>query len=152
MADPRKATTNRIGTAPKKVLTYAKDGSGDIVFDNTLAGGTAVAGRAVMLSGNGTIRLTGAGSRVLGKLLQDEGDGYCSVLVAGVDTLPKGDGAIAAGDKIVGDLTGAARGYIRGAAQPGAAYAEAAADDSANGAHEVIDATTAASIEVDLGA
>lgn len=152
MADPRVASTNRVGSEPQNVQTFKADGS-DITFDATQPGGSAVVGRAVMLTtGIGVVRLTGAGSPVLGKLLHVENDGYCAVQIGGVVTLPKGDGTIAVGDKIVGDVVTAARGYIRGAAAPGAAYAEAAADESAVSRHIVLDVTTATAIEVSLDA
>jgi hypothetical protein len=150
MADPRVAQNERRGAEYQRRMTYAADGS-DIVYSATVANGSAVVGRAVMLSGNGIVRLTGAGTHVLGKLLQVEWDGRCTILVAGPTDLPKGDNAIAVGDKIVGDTLSAARGYIRGAAAPGAAYAEAAADDSANARHIVENVATATEIHVLLG-
>lgn len=144
MADPRSTTTNRVGTEPRRPLTFKADGS-DIVYSATVAGGSAVVGRAVMISGAGIVRLTGAGSAVLGKLLQVEPDGYCTVECGSVVTLPKGDGAIANGDQICGDVATAARGYVRG-------VASATAAELAVGRHTVLDATTATAVEIMLGA
>src|SRR3954463_5266974 len=112
MADPRSTTIDRIGTNPNRPLTFKIDGT-DIVYSAPVANASAGVGRAVMLSGNGVVRLTGAGSRVLGKLMNVEPDGACLVMTAGVVDLPKGDNAIAVNDKIVGDTLSAARGYVR---------------------------------------
>jgi hypothetical protein len=150
VADIRVTTTHRKGTNPQRMLTFKADGA-DITFSAASPNGSAVVGRAVMLSAAGTVRLTGAGSAVLGQLVKVEWDNMCTVMTEGVTELPKGDNAIAVGDQIVGDTLSAVRGYIRGAAAPGAAYAEAAADDSSVAAHKVLDATTATAIEVLLG-
>ena len=151
MADPRTATTHRVGTEPRRPLTFKIDNA-DITYSATAAGGSAVVGRAVMLSAAGTVRLTGAGTPVLGKLIQVEPDNFCTVECGSVVTLPKGDNAIAVGDKVVGDTLAAARGYVRGVAAAGAAYAEAAADDTQAGRHTVLDASVATAVEVLLGA
>lgn len=143
MPDPR-LTTNRIGAEPKRPHTYRADGSGDIVFDATLTGGSAVVGRAVMLSGNGTIRLTADASHVLGKLVKVEPDGFCHVEVDGAVDLPS-SGTITAGSRIVGALSGAARGYVRSVVAT--VLAEVAA-----GRGLVIDATTATAVETYLNA
>lgn len=149
MADPRATTTNRIGTEPRRPLTFKIDNS-DITYSATAPGGSAVVGRAVMVSGAGIVRLTGAGSGVLGKLLQVEADGYCTVECGSVVTLPKGDNAIAVNDKIVGDTLSSARGYIRGCVEPTGSYVEGTAEDSSRGSHRVLDVTTATAIEVML--
>ena len=141
MADPRSTTTNRVGTEPRRPLTFKADGS-DIVYSATAAGGSAVVGRAVLISGNGVVRLTGAGSAVHGKLLQVEPDGYCTVECGSVVTLPKGDGAITAGDRVCGDLQGANRGYVR----------SAVAAEVLVAAGFVLDASTATAVEIMLGA
>lgn len=148
MGDPRVANTNRIGTG-QDARTYKADGT-DIVFDATQPGGSAVVGRAVMLSGNGIIRLTGAGSPVMGKLAKVEWDGYCTVIDEGVVTLPKGDGTIAVGQKIVGDTLSAARGYIRGTAATTGSYVQGTATDALNGSGEVMDVSDPTAIEVEL--
>lgn len=145
MADPRSVTTTRVGTEPRRALTFKIDGT-DIVYSATVAGGSAAVGRAVMLSAAGTVRLTGSGTPVLGKLIQVEADGYCTVECGSVVTLPKGDNvqAMAVGDKIVGDTLAAARGYIR-------SIAAATLADVAVAAHRVIDASTTTAVEVMLG-
>ena len=142
MADPRSATTNRLGTEPKRSLTFKIDGT-DITYDATVAGGSAVIGRAVMVSGNGIVRLAGAGTSVKGKLILVEPDGYCHVQTEGVVDLPKGDAAITVGSKIVGDVRTAARGYIRSVAA--ATLAEVAV-----AAHAVLDVSNSDAIEVEL--
>jgi len=141
MADPRVATTNRLGTR-LSVKTYKADASGDIVYDATQPNGTAVAGRAVMLTGNGLIRLTADASPVLGKLLNMEYDGYCSVAVGGVVDLPS-SGTTTVGTKIVGALLTAARGYVRSAVA--ATLADVAASSGL-----VLDVANTAAVEVDL--
>lgn len=150
MADPRAATTNRIGAERNTYHTYKADGA-DIVYSASAAHGSAVVGRAVMLSGAGIVRLAGAGDLVLGKLIQVEPDGYCLVQVGGVTDLPAGDNGAAVNNQIVGDTLSAARGYIRSVATPGGAYAQAAATDAARGRHVVLDAAVSTAIEVLLG-
>ena len=149
MADARTTGTHRRGANPERVLTFKIDGS-DIVFDATAQHGSAVAGigRAVSMSANGTVRLTGAGEAVVGELLSVEPGGVCSVRVEGVCQLRKGDGAVSFGTRIVGDVLSTVRGYIRSAGAPGAAYAEAAADDSSVSRGMVLDASDAANVEV----
>lgn len=142
MPDPR-LVTHRLGTEYQRRLTYKADGV-DIVYDETQPGGSAVVGRAVMLSGNGIVRLTADASPVLGKLIAVEPGNFCTVQVGGNCDLPQGTGAAAvAGSKIVGALLTAARGYIRLAAA--ATLAEVAVAD-----HVVDDATTSTAIEVNL--
>jgi hypothetical protein len=141
MADPRLANVDRQGVDPKKVRTYKIDNS-DIVYSN-VPGGSAVVGRAVLISGNGVVRLAGAGTAVHGLLVQVEPDGACTVQVGGVVDLPKGDGTIAAGAKIVGDVRTAARGYIR-------AVAAATLAEVAVASHFVNDASDADNVEVEL--
>lgn len=149
MPDPRN-TTHRIGTEYQRRLTFRADNS-DITYDPTLAGGSAVVGRAVTISGNGIVRLAGAGDPVLGKLALVEaaqsGAPWCTVVVGGTIDLPKGDGAIAAGNRVIGEvLTGATpttRGHIRG-------VVAATAADVAAGAHRVFDASVTTAVEVNL--
>lgn len=141
MPDPRSTTTHRLGTEPRRPLTFKADGT-DIVFDAAQPGGSSVVGRAVMISANGTVRLTADAGAVDGKLVKVEADGYCHVQTEGVVDLPS-SGTIAAGNKVVGALTGAARGYVRGAVATVLAEVAVAR-------HKVIDATTAASVEIIL--
>lgn len=146
MADPRKANTNRIGANPVRVLTYQVDGS-DIVFEPTVAKGSSKAGLAVMLSGDGIVRLTADASPVLGKLLHVEPDGFCAVQTEGVVELPGGASAtLTANTKIVGALgASSARGYIR-------SVAAATLADVAAGAHRIENAGDATKVQVLLGA
>lgn len=144
MADPR-LTTNRIGAEPKRPHTYKADASGDIAYSADQAGGSTVVGRAVMLSGNGVIRLTADASRVLGKLVKVEPDGFCHVEVDGAVTLPS-NGTTTANTAIVGALgPSSERGYIRSAVA-------ATASDVAQQRGLVIDASTASAVEVYLNA
>lgn len=140
MADPRSATTSRIGVDPDG-RTYKADGV-DIVYDGTKADGSVSAGLAVMISANGTVRLTADGSRVLGKLLKVSDDGFCSVQIGGVVTLPS-SGTITPGTAIVGALNSAARGYVR-------SVVPATLADVAAGNHIVNDASDAANVEIEL--
>lgn len=146
MADPRKASTNRVGTNPKRILTYKIDGS-DITFESTVAKGSSKAGLAVTLSGAGIVRLVGDAGSVLGKLLHVEPDGYCAVQQGGTVELPAGDGAtLTPGFQIVGDLGGVSttdRGYIRNVAP--ATLAEVAV-----AAHVVEDAADLTKVQVTL--
>jgi len=145
MADPRKAFTNRIGTNPEKAVTYQVDGV-DIVYEAGAVNGSSKAGLAVMLSGDGVVRLTADASPVLGKLIHVEPDGYCAVLVEGVVTLPGGTAAVlTVGTKIVGALSGTARGYIR--SQAAITLAEVAVAN-----HRIENATPATAVQVLLGA
>lgn len=151
MADPRSTSTNRLGTDPKRQLTFKADGA-DIVYSATTPFGSAVAGRAVTQTGqaDGVVRLAGAGDVVSGKLLHVEHDGYCAIQTSGVFDLPKGDGATVVGTAVVGDVRGAVRGYIRSVAASGAAYAEAAADETQNGRGRVINDADADAVEIEF--
>jgi hypothetical protein len=144
MADPRKASTNRIGTNPVRPLTYKIDGV-DIVYDAAQPNGSAAVGRAVMLSGNGIVRLVADASKVEGKLIHVEPDGYCKVECGGVVELPAGNAAtVTAGSRIVGALGPAsARGYIRNANSAVAAETLAAA-------HTIEDAADTTKVQVRL--
>src|SRR3990172_8989979 len=91
MSDPRAAISN-IGTG-YRALTFAIDNS-------TI-----------------TYLATEAGEHVLGKLISVGADNFATVQVGGVCTLPSGAGAtLTLGEKIVGDLDTAAKGYIRAVA------------------------------------
>lgn len=140
MADPR-GTPRRDNTSDP-VKSYKIDGS-DITFDATLAGGSSAVGKAVMLSGNGVVRLAGDAAAVLGRLEQVEDDGVCAVRVRGAMTLPKGDGSVTVNTPIVGNLVTAARGYIRNANS-----AVAAETIAARGL--IVDVSDTANVEVEL--
>jgi hypothetical protein len=116
MANPRK-TPSRLGNHIE-TDTFIADGV-TITYDRTLPGGTtaAILNKAVSLSADGTVQLAADAEAVVGKLLLVEADLRCTVQTGGVCTLPSGAGAtITRGAKIVGDLDGAARGFIRAAA------------------------------------
>jgi hypothetical protein len=143
MPDLRLTGVNRVG-ADQLNLTFRVDAA-TIVYDATLPGGSAVVGRAVGLkaASGGLVELVADGQRVLGKLLQVEADGACSIAVTGVVTLPGGDAPPAVGLPIVGATLAAARGYIRAAAS-------ATAADLLAMRGTVFDPTTSTAIEVHL--
>jgi hypothetical protein len=128
--------------------TYKADGSGDIVFDATKDGGSAVVGKAVMLTGDGLIRLTADGVRVLGQLHRVESDGMCSVQDEGFIDPPGGEAAtLTQGAPFVGALlVGGLRGGVRAIGASGAAYAEAAADDTQNGRGQIVNNANTAKV------
>jgi len=150
MADPRDKTS--FDNIDYHATTMYADAIGDIVFDPTKEGGSAVVGRAVMRVAGGKIRLVGDGDKVAGKLLKVESDGACSVQDEGYCPLPGGEGAVlTVGRPFVGDLGAAgARGFIREAAAPGAAYVEATADDVSNQRGEIVDSSVATETVVKL--
>ncbi len=144
MTDVRTTNTRNIGTLPDHNFTYLIDGA-DIVFDAAQPNGSAVVGRAVMLSGNRTVRLTADALAVLGRLESVEADGTCAVKEIGTVELPAGTAAaITAGSRIVGALLVAARGYIRNVAP--ATLAEVAV-----ARHTIQDAATSTAVLVSLG-
>lgn len=132
--------------------SYKADGV-DIVYDPLQPGGSAAVGKAVMVSGHKTVRLTGDGARVKGKLLKVEQDGVCNIQDEGYGDLPAGDGAaVTPGRPFVGALgAGAARGFIREVPAAGGAYAQAVANDTQNGRGEIIDSATPAKTMVNFG-
>lgn len=113
MADPREAVSH-IGIG-YFAITYPHDDT--IVYDATLAHGSAQVGLAVTLEASNAISLVGDGEEVEGKLVKVEPGGMCVVQTGGNVTLPGGEGAtLTAGVKIVGDLgAAAAEGYIQNA-------------------------------------
>ena len=130
---------------------YVIDAS-TIVWSATAARGSAVVDRAVALAGAGVIKLAADGERVIGRLERVENDGVATVQDGGFTTLPGGtSAALTNGRGFVGALNGGNPGYIREAAATGAAYAEAAADDTqAAASHQIIDSTTATAVKVRL--
>ena len=123
MADPRLTTSN--------VGTYAQYGTFDadstVVYSSTAAGGATAVGLVVTLTTTGKVISTIADAEpVLGKLVQVDPDGTCTVQVGGVMELPGGTAAaLDEGKRVVGALGGAsgtAEGYIRAV---GTAAAEA---------------------------
>lgn len=111
--------------------TYKHDST--IVYDSTVAGGAAQVGLAVTLTGelDGVVSTVADGERVSGKLLKVESDGFCRVQVGGVVELPAGTSAtITVGSTIVGDLLGAAEGYIQTGTTAGSARGEILNNDT----------------------
>ena len=152
MSDPRK-TLQYEGLRDTGGVTFAIDGV-TITYSATAEGGSAGYGLAVKLSADKTMALVADGDPILGKLGQVYKDGYCTVYETpgSYVTLPAGDGAtVTAGSRIVGALGAAgAKGYIRNVAATGAAYAEAAADDTQAGRHTIVDASTTTAVVVRL--
>lgn len=120
MADPR-AAVSHIGIG-YFAITYPHDNT--IVYDATLAGGSAQVGLAVTLEASNAVSLVGADEEVEGKLVKVESDGFCVVQTGGNVELAGGDSAtLTAGTKIVGALGAAsAEGYIKSAAAGTAAH------------------------------
>lgn len=112
MADPRIGRSNLKNN--DRFMTALADGV-TITYSATTEGGSAVVGRAVTISSTSyTISTVADGEGVLGKLIQVEADGICTVQIGGFMTLPGGTGAaLTAMKKFVGDLLVAAEGYIR---------------------------------------
>lgn len=141
MADPRSAVNHLTGPYPHQIQTFPHDNT--IVYDAAVAGGSAQVGLAVSIESDNVVTLVGDGENVLGKLLQVDADGFCSVQHAGFMTLPGGTSAVlTAGAKIVGDLLVSAEGYIQVA--------------TADGVHDlvsrgmIIDASTTTAVVVKL--
>ncbi len=119
MADPRLGVGyNNIGMV---TATFLIDNS-TITYSATADGGAAstMLNMAVKMTAADTVGLATAGSAVVGKLLKVESDNVCTVQIAGGMTLPAGTGhaannVLTLGGKIVGDVSTAANGYIRGA-------------------------------------
>lgn len=152
MANPRQVVVHDgIGF---RALTFKADGS-TIVYSATTKFGGSMAGLAVgLVSGTAdTVELVADGQAVLGRLDHIEGDGFCTVQIEGQAYLPAGDSqTLTRGAKIVGALgTSSAKGYIRNAAVPGGAYAQATATDSSRGRHTVLDVADTDGISVMLG-
>lgn len=118
MANPRAAIGH--GDALHVTKTFKYDNT--IVYDKTVAGGSASVGLACTTFGRAddTIGLVGADERVSGRIDIVEADGFCSVTTMGEVELPAGDGAtVTVGSKIVGALGAAsAEGYIKSVGAP----------------------------------
>lgn len=153
MADPRLTGTHRVGAEPQRNLTFRIDASTITYGGATVPNGSAVIGRAVGLvnASAGVVELVADGQKVLGKLLNVEADGACTVECEGVVLLPGGDAPPATGSAIVGATLAAARGYVRAAAASGATYAEGASDDALAARGLVLDGTVTTAVEVLLG-
>jgi hypothetical protein len=122
VADPR----NIVGFEgiDENFATFIPDGV-TIVFDSTLAGGSAAAtiNKAVSFSTDKTVQLASDGEAVVGKLILVESDLKCNVQFEGCASLPGGVSAtLTPGTGIVGARGPAsAKGYIRSAASGTAA-------------------------------
>jgi hypothetical protein len=116
MADPRLDVS--IVDVGEVYATFLTDNS-TIVYAATSSGGSASVGLAVTLSAANTVALVAAAGAVLGKLVEVFSDNTATVQVCGGMTLPAGTGATGTGEllwggSIVGDVSTAAKGYIRG--------------------------------------
>lgn len=149
MTNPRKVVD--FTGLDRHVTTFPIDGV-TITYSSTAAKGSAVAGRAVELSANRTVALVNDGNSVLGQLELVEADGMASVIDRGYVQLPGGDGGppLTVGQKIVGDLNGGNRGYIRALAAAGGAYAQGFTQELANARHQIIDSSVATAVWVKL--
>ena len=114
MADPRLAVS--FAEIDAVYASFKADGA-TIVYDATKEGGanSDTIGHAVNLSAADTVQLAADGEAVLGKLIQVEADGICTVQIRGAMALPGGNGAsLTLGKKIVGALDASAKkGHIR---------------------------------------
>jgi hypothetical protein len=148
MANPRIVTGPRDGIG-FRAETLRVDGS-TLVYHSTAPMGIdpAVLGRAVTLVTGSvdTVKLSGAGDVVYGKLDHIEQDGCCTVQIEGECKLPQGNAVtVVRGNRIVGALGPAsAPGYI------GPAVTTAASDVAA-GRHTVEDVAVTTAISVYLG-
>lgn len=87
-----------------------------ITYSATATNGSASVGLAVTLTGeaDGAVGLVADGEKVNGKLIKVDSDGFCTVQDGGYMELPGGTAAtLTIGSSIVGDLLGAAEGYIQ---------------------------------------
>lgn len=142
MPDARLTGTHRVGAEPQRNLTFRIDAA-TITYDATQPGGAAVVGRAVGLKAAtaAIVELVADAQRVLGKLINVEADGACTVITEGVVQLPGGDAPPAIGTAIVGASLSAARGYVRAAAAATLADVQASRGI-------VLDPTTTTAVEV----
>jgi len=115
MTDPRGANSFLLGPHEDEIATFVHDNT--IVYNAAVVGGSAQVGFAVSIESSNVVTLAGSGENVLGKLLNVDSDGFCSVQHHGWMTLPGGTSAtLTAGLKIVGDLGGVSttdEGYIQ---------------------------------------
>lgn len=113
MANPRNTVDFEGIAAPSDYLTFKIDND-TITYDADETNGSAQVGLAVKLTADDTVGLTTDASEVVGKLIKVEKDNKATVQVGGCMTLPSGSGAsLTLGKKIVGDLDGSDKGYIR---------------------------------------
>jgi hypothetical protein len=113
MADPRTVIVyDEIGIQRQTLIA---DGV-TILYDSTKAGGSVSVGLAVSLSANDTVQLAGDGETVIGQLDWVEKDLKCSVAVKGFLIFKGGTTpALVRGAGIIGALSTAAKGFVKGA-------------------------------------
>ena len=139
MANPRE-TNSQFGVGYVS-RTYPHDST--IVYDSTLAGGSAQVGLAVTLVASNQVALVADAGQVEGCLMKVEPGGFCVVQTGGTAQFKGGTGAaLTPGGTIVGAVLGSAKGYIRVAA------ASAAELVLARG--RILDATTTTAVLVAL--
>lgn len=142
MSDPR-ATVDFTGIG-YRAETFLIDNS-TITYSATSANGSASVGLAVTLSSDKTVALVADGEDVLGKLISVDADNMAVVQTKGYCTLPGGTSAtLTLGEKIVGDLLVAAKGYIR-------VVATGTASELGHARGRIIDNDTTTAVVVDLG-
>lgn len=123
MADPRDAIS-LIGIRPLRV-TLEHDNSA-ITYSATANGGSSVVGRAVTLTADNKVTLTGANEVVVGKLISVVDSTYCLVQIGGFMELPKGTNYSGSpGDRLIGDVLVAAEGYVKHVAAVGSSFSQA---------------------------
>lgn len=148
MANPRaKVLFNEVQV---ERVSFQADGV-SIVYDGTQQNGiaaavaNATAGKpAVAVSASKVVRLAQAGDRIIGTLYAVEapvGGITVAIVEVGGFIQMRANPAVAAGDRVVGAVNGAVQGYVRTAAPPGAAYAQAAATDAWAQRGTVVDVT-----------
>ena len=147
MSDPR--NTVKFKGARSERETFIIDNS-TITYDATKVGGSAVVGRAVTLSGNGTVALAADGDSILGRLEQVYVDLKAVVTTDGYVELPAGQSAtVTAGKKIVGALgASSAKGFIRNVVSAGASPSQTEVNEIAAARHTIIDAATTTAVVV----
>lgn len=142
MSDPR-ANVNLVGIG-YRATTFKIDDS-TITYSAASDNGSAQVGLAVTLSAAATVALVADGEAVVGKLISVTKDNFAVVQTHGICTLPGGTSAgLTLGEKIVGDLLVAAKGYVR-------EVATATAAELGHARGQILDAGTTTAVVVDLG-
>ena len=127
MSENRAVEMDGVGV---EYATFDIDGA-TITYDADKEGGSAQVGLAVTLSDDLEVMLVGDGEAVKGKLVLVEGDDRATVQIGGYMTLPSGTAAgTTLGQPVVGDLLGAAEGYVREVVASGATYDQAEAQEA----------------------
>lgn len=139
MADPR--DTISYEGIDYGAETYDNDAT--IVYAAAEPGGSVSVGLAVKVTAAKECGLATDGAAILGKLIQVEADGKCTVQTRGYTTLPAGNAAaVTVGKRFVGALGAAsAKGYIREATT---------GDEIAAGDNQIVDPTTTTAVVVRL--